>query len=383
MRIRTAVVIALATLAGPLAVAAQTAPAPAPAIDFSGVMFGNFQYRTDSAAKAQTGGKEPNKFDIERVYLTFRMPAGDRASIRISTDIFQNPATGYYAGWTLRLKYGYWQRELTKNAFGINGLTAVGRVGMLQTVVIDFIESHWPRSLGISDVERGGFFSSSDVGAAALFTLPNKRGEVYTTIMNGSGYTVGETDRFKDVGARVSLTPFANRAGMLKTFAVTPWWYTGATASQFFNGGAGQIGPVTDAIRRDRRGVFLSLKERKLTAGLGFSQRLEEVESGNNTVAVPRVVTDRTSNLMAMFALVRPREWVNKEKQSRLGVVARMDQLKVDKSVSALNQFTVLGVFFDVTPKLTLTANAQSLDAQSGSTTVPFKTLYVHWKVDY
>src|SRR5438874_4884795 len=77
-----------------------------PPIDFSGVIYSNFQYRTDSRAK------DFNKFDIERVYLTFRMPAGDRAGIRVTTDIFQQqtaPNDAYYAGWSLRLKYGYLQ----------------------------------------------------------------------------------------------------------------------------------------------------------------------------------------------------------------------------------------------------------------------------------
>ena len=77
-----------------------------PPIDFSGVIYSNFQYRTDSRAK------DFNKFDIERIYLTFRMPAGDRAAIRVTTDVFQQqntPADAYYAGWAVRIKYGYLQ----------------------------------------------------------------------------------------------------------------------------------------------------------------------------------------------------------------------------------------------------------------------------------
>src|SRR5437867_1637849 len=80
-----------------VAQAAQTQPP----IDFSGVVFGNYQYLTDSASKARTGGKSPNKFDIERVYLTFRMPVGDRTAIRVTTDIFQQSPSGYYSGWTV------------------------------------------------------------------------------------------------------------------------------------------------------------------------------------------------------------------------------------------------------------------------------------------
>ena len=58
-------------------------------IDFSGVIYANYQYRGDKGAPNPS-----NKFDLERVYLTFRMPAGDRASIRVTTDVFsrQEPA---------------------------------------------------------------------------------------------------------------------------------------------------------------------------------------------------------------------------------------------------------------------------------------------------
>ncbi len=382
MRFRAAAVLALAAVSSS-GLSAQQAPATAPVIDFSGVLFGNYQYRTDSAAKAQTGGKSPNKFDIERVYLNFRMPAGDRTSIRITTDIFQNTAGGYYAGWAVRLKYGIVTRELSKNVFGVAGLTSVARVGMLQTVVIDHVESHWPRSLGVSALERAGFFSSSDVGAATLFTLPKKRGEVYATILNGSGYTVGENDRFKDVAVRATLTPFANRTTMIKSLAFTPWFSRGCSASTFVLGGGAQVGPVSECVQKDRMGAFVGLKDRRLTGGFEFAQRLEGIESGANTVPSPRVVTDRTSKLVSFFALVRPMEWMNKDKQSPFGLLVRNDNFKIDDSLSPSTRFSVLGAFWDLNPKHTLTLDVQALDRVNGSTAVPFRTLFLHWKTDF
>src|SRR5690349_2325401 len=102
-----------ATIAGAaLAAALSAAPVLAqttvtiPPIDLSGTLYTNYQYRTDSRAK------DFNKFDIERVYLTFRMPVGDRALVRVTTDVYQQqnaPNDAYYAGWALRLKYGYLQ----------------------------------------------------------------------------------------------------------------------------------------------------------------------------------------------------------------------------------------------------------------------------------
>ena len=92
-----------------------------PALDFSGVIFGNYSLRTDSAAKASLGGKSPNNFTVERAYLNFRMPAGDNGQIRITTDVFQNTnnaTNGFYQGWLIRIKYGYLQYTSLKNSVG-------------------------------------------------------------------------------------------------------------------------------------------------------------------------------------------------------------------------------------------------------------------------
>src|SRR5215208_8295684 len=95
-----------------------TKPAPPPAaavsvpIDFSGILYANYQYRGDAGA-----AKSTNKFDLERAYLTFRMPAGDRASIRITADVFQQtaaPNDAFYRGWVVRAKYAYLQYDLVK-----------------------------------------------------------------------------------------------------------------------------------------------------------------------------------------------------------------------------------------------------------------------------
>ncbi|HSU96762.1 MAG TPA: hypothetical protein VLI40_05995, partial [Gemmatimonadaceae bacterium] len=81
-------------------------------IDFSGVVFGNYQYQAAAGAN-----KDQNKFDVERAYLTFKMPAGDRASIRVTGDLYQQTASGsdaYYKGWVLRAKYAYLQYDFLK-----------------------------------------------------------------------------------------------------------------------------------------------------------------------------------------------------------------------------------------------------------------------------
>ena len=145
-RIRSAFVVVLVIVVPSLA-AAQGTSVTVPALDFSGLLFGNFGWRTDDAAKATTGGKALSKFDLGRAYLNFRMAAGDHGSIRVTTDIFQQSPSAYYSGWTVRLKYGYYQHDFTKSFAGVQGLGAVGRIGMLHTVVVDHME-------GVTELSR-------------------------------------------------------------------------------------------------------------------------------------------------------------------------------------------------------------------------------------
>ncbi|MEX2179213.1 MAG: hypothetical protein WD801_10915, partial [Gemmatimonadaceae bacterium] len=109
----------------------KPAPTPAPRLDFSGVMFATYQYRLDRGVN-----RGANKFDVERVYLTFKLPAGERASVRVTTDLFQQRSSGadaFYKGWVLRAKYAYLQYDYLKRG----GLTAVARAGLVHNVFID------------------------------------------------------------------------------------------------------------------------------------------------------------------------------------------------------------------------------------------------------
>jgi hypothetical protein len=372
--------LALALAALPSILTAQQTPASRPAWDFSTLLFGNFQVRTDSAAKVPTGGKPASRFDVGRAYLTFRAPAGERASVRVTTDIFQNTAAG---GWVVRLKYGILQYDLSRNFAGMDGLAAVARVGMLHTVVIEHVETFWPRWIFNSPVETHGFFSSADVGAATLFTLPRRRGEVYLTLTNGPGYTSSEVDRFKDVAARVSLTPFAGDSGLLRNFTISPWYYLGNTASQFVAGGPGQAGPVSEGVQRDRRGVFAGIRDRRLTVGLELAQRIEGVESGSNTTAAPRLVQSRTGTLRSGFAIVRPAELVSPERRSPLSVIGRFDSFRPDANQPAANRFMVLGAVWDLNARTSIALDHQRMSPVNNPAGIPLRTWFVHWTASF
>ena len=165
---------------------APAAPAPQPAapspLNFSGVIFGSFNYQLPTTP-APLRNQISNVFVVDRAYLNFRIAAGARTSIRITTDVFPS-ADSIGNAYTLRAKYAYLQYEAPRMS---NGAQVTGRVGILHNVVIEHTDTFWQRYLAQAATERAGYFSSADVGLAGLITLPRRWGEVYATIVNGPG----------------------------------------------------------------------------------------------------------------------------------------------------------------------------------------------------
>lgn len=351
--------------------APSAAPRRAPQLDFSGVVFANYQYRGDRGAS-----RGANRFDVERVYLTFRMPAGERASVRITTDLYQQQSSGsdaYYRGWTLRAKYAYLQYDYLKRG----GLTAVARFGMTHNVFIDHDESFWPRWVGTVATDRHGYFSSADVGLVSLVTLPGRRGELYVTVVNGPGYTSRETDRFKDYAARLTLTPFASAAAgaaFWRTLALTGWTYQGAVGSKFATPGAGQLGPIGSSLQRDRWGVFAGVRHPRLTVAAQYAARSDEGELGQNTVAAPRTVVDSSGHLVSAYAMGRV---VSGRKPVHL--LARVDQVTTNREKGRRHRLGVGGLIWDFTSAASLAVDYQKLYPLPGSEDVSRNhSWYVH-----
>lgn len=347
-----------------------------PALDFSGVIFGNYQFQTDSAAKAGNGGKRPNKFDIERAYLTFKMPAGDRASIRVTTDIKQQANNSFYQGWFVRLKYAYFQYNVLRPT--ASGVSALARIGVLHTVLIDHEENFWPRYLGKVPVERAGFFSSADVGLAAQVSLPDHWGELYGTLTNGNGYESPETDRFKDVALRLSVTPLARQTGLLQTFTISPWFYRGEAASKF---ATDSIDPITNGLARNRWGVFVGNHDRRMTFGAEYAQRTDGAEAGATPAA--RTVADVTGRLYDVFAIVRPLEWANPKTPSSVGAVFRLDDFKPNTDMGGRSRFITAGVFWEPTRSTALALDYQRTKPENGLGSAKSSTWYLHWQASF
>jgi len=384
----------------------NAAPAPVP-IEISGLFFGSFNMRTDSAARAALGGKRPSAFSIDRIYLNFRAPAGDNGALRVTTDIFQNtnPGTnGYFQGWAIRMKYAFFEYTMLRDAFG-KGSSLLARVGSINNVIIDPAVGAWPRFFNPIAVERVPYFSSADVGAGALLTFPSHMGDVYVTVMNGPGYNSYEKDRFKDPAIRVLLTPLANRsAGYFRTLQFMPWYYKGFVGSQFASGGGGQVGPgqngaVTDPMTRDRYGLLAGVRDRRLTFATEVAWQHDQSESGANTVASPRVVADSIGRMLDGYVIARPLEIMNPEKHSPFFVVARYDHLtpNVDPTAAAYAgttpayDFTTLGAAYDLNQRITLALDWQldravGFPPPSGINVRPrpnVSTVFLHWNATF
>jgi hypothetical protein len=372
-------------VAAPLLLHAQTpTPPAAPQLDFSGVMFGNFQYRTDDRAK------NFNKFDIDRVYLNFRVALNERTRIRATTDIYQqqnSPQDAYYLGWAVRFKYAYASYDYYKSP----SFNATATLGMAQTLIIDYEEQYWPRWISQVAIERAGLMSSSDLGLVTSVSLPNSNGEVYATYMNGPGYTSREMDRFKDPALRVAITPFKRRkTPILQNFAIAPWYYDGTVASRFVNGGPLQVGPVGSGLERDRWGVFVGVREPRLTLGAEYVGFRGQGESGNNTVASPRVVFDTTGRIYSAYVLAKPLVLVDTA-WNKLGVVARYDKVTTNTTTGAWYHVFIGGLTYDVMRRLSVSANYQEQLSNKGTVvggvvqpaTLPLKTWFFQFQATY
>jgi hypothetical protein len=354
------------------------ASAPAPSavsipIDFSGTLYANFQYRGDKGPS-----KSQNRFDLERAYLTFRMPAGDRASVRITADVFQQtaaPNDSFYKGWVIRAKYAYLQYDYLKSP----SWNATVRAGLIHNVVIDHIEGFWPRWISQTALERAGFFSSADGGVGTLVTLPNKFGEFYATVVNGTGYTSREADRFKDYSARLSITPLSGSDNkVIKTFALTAWTYIGAVASAFATGGAGQIGPVGSSLPRTRSGVFLGVRDPRLSLGAEWATRKDGNETGANTLVSPIVEVDSTGRLISGFATIKPFQLMSAGSTFPLGLVTRWDRIKPSTTNDSYVNTIIGGVTWDLNKNTALSLDYQELTPHNGAIATATKTYFLH-----
>jgi hypothetical protein len=347
------------------------AQVPAPSFAFSGVLYTNFQYGGVKGNRAQ------NRFDLDRAYLNVRARAGERDSIRVTLDVYQQRDTtrdSYYRGWAFRAKYAFAQHEFLRG--DDDDLRITAKLGMIQTVVVDKEEQFWPRGLSQVAVEQAGYFSSADMGAASTFTLPHRVGEVYATVVNGTNYSSRELDRFKEYAARLTLTPLSRTTGYWKGLQISPWFSKGERASDFATR-RGTVLPVAAGRQRDRQGLLLTVRDARLTLGAHLAGRVDIVERADTARDTAPSTSTRTGRLASIYAIARPLA-SSGPAPSPFSIVVRLDQVKPDADAAGTQRFLVAGVTWDFSARTSITLDTQSAYPKSGLSAPDTRTVFLH-----
>lgn len=345
----------------------DTTPRPAPGApsgpEISGVLFANFQTGGASGDRAQ------NRFDVERVYITVAAPAGDRVSVRFTTDVYvQRDSTrdAFYRGWTVRAKYAWLQYQLMKPR--PSGAAGVVRIGLVHTPIAEYEESFFLRYVSAGSLDPAGYFQTADAGIGSAWTLPSRRGELYLAVLNGNGYSSRETDRFKDFGARLSLTPLARRglSSLWSTLSLTPWYYKGYRAST--------AAATRDASRqKDRYGFFAGVRDPRLRLGMQLARRVDEVDIAGSPS--PR---DVTGSVASVFVVAKPLALADPKHPGRTSVILRMDAVRPDVDAAPSYRFLIAGLQLDLSDRAALSLDVQTQTPRSGSSAADTRRGFVH-----
>lgn len=345
-----------------------------PPFAFSGVLYLNYQYG------GLAGARSENRFDVDRAYLNFRASSGSRDSIRVTLDVFQQrDATRdqYYRGWTVRVKYAYLNHDFVEGSG--DAVKVWGRIGLLQTVVIEKEEQFWNRGLSQAAVEQAGYFNSADAGVALGISLPDRMGEIYATVVNGSGYQSRETDRFKDFQARLTLTPWARGNSFLRGLQLSPWVSIGGQASAFATR-RGTVQPVADARRKDRYGFLTTYRDPRFVAGLQLARKVDVAETADTTQDVVPTTRDVTGNLTSAFVFWRP---LGPAPSSPWSVLARVDDVKPDDDASGTQRRYIVGTSWELSSRTSVTFDVQSLGPRNGLAGTTSRTFFLHFIANY
>jgi hypothetical protein len=308
--------------------------APVAPIQVGGQAFIYYSYTTNNG----TDGKDFNKFDFDRMYLTAKGDIYSNAKFNFTSDIFRNAATGsYYAGLAMRIKFAYIDYAPT-NDFSI-------KLGMIPTVWVGFVDTYWKyRGISSGITDKDSYFSSADLGVSASYNLPSKLGEISAFILNGSGYTAPESNRYKDYGARLTLTPFSS-SNALKGLTLAGYGYKGSNLSV-----------LGTAAQRDRFGGLFSYTYSFFSANAEYDVRKDADITNLDKVA--------TGNGLSVFGEIKV---PIAELHNKLALLWRYDSYYANDpnkdNDETRNNLAIAGVSYKLHEKVTLVLDYQATQA--------------------
>lgn len=218
-------------------------------VSTSGVMY--LDYKLDLSSKDKAGDKLlTNDFSIGRVYVNLKSNLSEKVSMRFTTDVYKGKdqsvvvdgksfvaiddksfdvvddksfkvsPSKYYDAYTLRVKYAYVDFKKiiphTKITFGLQGTPWIGMV-----------DKSWGyRFVSKSLFDQYKVMSSADYGVGLTVSIPSGYGEGVVQVVNGNGYSRLETNKHKDIIARILLTPLP-KDKILKSLGIAGLYYLG------------------------------------------------------------------------------------------------------------------------------------------------------------
>lgn len=236
----------------------RMAAADAERVEVSGEIFTRYGWNTTGTEAT----RDFNSFSLDRLYLTATGDLAETVSFRGTTDIVTTDPEARL-GYAVIVKFAYFDWEMRP--------WLALRAGMMQTGWANYVTKVWGyRALSKVLVHEQGYLSTADLGAALTAKLPNQLGEAVIGVHNGRGYRSPEFDSFKDLSARLVLTPFARTSG----------WASGLQA-----GGHAYQGTHPDGHARVRYGGLIGYERAGYRLGLNVETRTDGDVQGTGVSA--------------------------------------------------------------------------------------------------
>lgn len=149
------------------------------------------------------GSTTPDQFDINRLYIDIKKNLDNNASLRITTDMANEPTLTNQKN--IFMKYAYFDLKSISGSESINL-----RVGQQPTFWLGFMDQAWRRYVQKTMCDYYGLYTSSDLGLAGYGKLNFNNVEYIATMTNGSGYKSPETNSQKDLALRLNSEIYNN-----------------------------------------------------------------------------------------------------------------------------------------------------------------------------
>lgn len=292
--------------------------ATAAELNTSGKMF--LDYKLDLSSKDEEGNRLlTNDFSIGRVYVNLKSDLSEKVSMRFTTDVYGKKGKEYYKGYTLRVKYAYVGfKKIIPN-------TKI-RFGLQSTPWIGMVDKAWGyRLVSKSLFGQYKLMASADYGVGLTVDIPGGYGQGVVEVVNGNGYSKLETNKYKDIVARVFLTPLPEDE-ILKSLGVAGFYY---------------LGKDNDGNAVNRAGGHLRFKYDliNLSGEFGISQDGEDEISGMGFAGAVEIKLDKIKPLKPLAIIGRLDSWdpnTHVEKDETMRIIAGISCKAVKNVTGAL-----------------------------------------------